>query len=144
MAPPSFSIPQHAFLVVGYESVALSLIPKKEITLLVVTPIGCRRVFGGVLPFSTSPVLYYLLDREPSLSGASPSSNRLHSAAGGFFCSFILHSMVRCSVGRVCCDGHILSTPFLRPHWPSGGWSVGVSFFLGIGFALVNCWLGWT
>ena len=47
LAPPSFSIPQHAFLVVGYESVALSLIPKKEITLLVVTPIGCRRVCDG-------------------------------------------------------------------------------------------------
>jgi hypothetical protein len=44
------------------------------------------------------PSLHWLSDREVS---------------GGFFCSTILHSMVRCSAGRVCCDGHILSTPFL-------------------------------
>ncbi len=44
-------------------------------------------VSGGFffLPLSISPVLSYLLDREPSLSGAPPPIGCCAPVAGGFF-----------------------------------------------------------
>ena len=60
---------------------------------------------------------------------------------GVFFCSTILHSMVRYLVGRAISRQVLVLPNFSpRPHRPSlvsGGF-----LFLGIGFALLNKWCG--
>jgi hypothetical protein len=61
-------------------------------------------------------------------------------SGGSLFCSTILHSMVRCWVGRACLRNAYPTQHQPRPHWLPGRFVSGGSFFLGIEFALVNQW----
>jgi hypothetical protein len=73
-----------------------------------------------------------------------PDPQQLSAAvAGGFFCSTISHSMVRCPVGRACLwQTHPTQTHLFCPHWLPGRFVSGGSFFLGIEFALVKQLVG--